>query len=233
MPNAYNIELFPKRNERNSNLITQRHAIYHFFNTNNATKPVLSLSPNFFIKNSVLKNGSLRTNEEKRRRLVHLLGGKPRRLYTILAGTLNSRLRNMNRPFRTEGSRQAHLGQLRFFQGLYTVAFPPTGPQHNIRLPRVPLPVNRIPNAQLHNILKKYYHEVTLNRPGVNRNTGRTYGRYVSLNRRFPVNARINAYYHRLSSPPKTNKGNKRSPPKNSGRYIPPHLRPKPNASKK
>jgi len=247
---AYSMELFPKRNKTNSNLITQRHAIYHFFNTKNATKPVLSMSPNFFYKNRVLKNGSHSTNEEKRKRLLYLVGGSPKRLYTILAGTLNSRLGNTTRKFRTEGSKQAHLGQLRFFQSLYTVAFPShfRGKQlplhHNIRLPRVPLPANKIPNAQLHKILKQYYNEVTLNRPGVNRNTGRQYGRYELLNARFPVNAHINAYYHRPSSPPKSNKGNhisppksnkgKRiSPPKNSGRYIPPHLRPKTNASKR
>ena len=188
MPNAYNLEYFPPRNRGNSNLIRQRHAIYHFFNTANAGKPVWSMSPDFFYKNNILKNGSHHTPEEKRRRLLNLVGGSPRRLYTILAGTLNSRHKNINRTFRNEGAKSAHLGQLAFYNRLFRIAFPvfPGVRHHDIRLPRVARPENRVPNEELYGILRRYYHEVTLPR-----GTERPENRYRNLRTRFPVNERL------------------------------------------
>lgn len=189
MPNAYTLEYFPPRNRGNTNLIRQRHAIYHFFNTNNPSVPVWSMSPDFFYKNETLKNGSRKTIEEKRRRLLNLVGGSPRRLHTILTGTINSRFPNLHRTFRTPGARAAHIGQLEFYRRLYSTAFPefPGLPHHNIRLSRVDrLPPNRIPNAQLHHILKTYYNQVTLENPNISRTN-----RYRNLKTRFPVNQRL------------------------------------------
>lgn len=201
MVNAYNIYLFPKRHRTNTNLTRQRHAIYHFFNTNNATKPVLSMSPNFFYKNSVLKNGSGRSNKEKRNRMLKLVGGKPRRLYTILAGTINSRNQNRTRNFNNPGVKMAHLGQLAFYHRLFSAAFPkfPSARPRNVRLTRVKLPANRVPNAELNLMLKKYYNQVTLGNPtsNINNSTGEPYRRYNGLKKRFNVNSRIANYYRR------------------------------------
>ena len=201
MPNAYNIELFPPRHRTNTNLTRKRHAIYHFFNTNNATKPVLSMSPNFFYKNSVLKNGSGSSNKNKRNRMLQLVGRKPQRLYTILTGTINSRNQNRTRNFNTPGAKMAHLGQLAFYHRLFRAAFPtfPSARPRNVRLTRVNLPANRVPNAELNLILKRYYHQVTLGHPTtvINNTTGKPYGRYNGLKNRFKVNNRIANYYRR------------------------------------
>jgi len=199
MPNAYNISLFPQRHRTNTNLTKKRHAIYHFFNTNNATKPVLSMSPNFFYKNRVLKNGSGRSNKNKRNRMLWLVGGKPRRLYTILTGTINSRNQNRTRNFNTPGAKMAHLGQLAFYQRLFSAAFPtfPSALPRNVRLTRVNLPANRVPNAELNLILRRYYNQVTLGHEAINNRTSRPYGRYEKLSNRFKVNNRIANYYRR------------------------------------
>jgi len=151
MVNAYFMTK-PRQNEPR-----KRHAIYHFFNPNRQNG-VISMSPNVFYKNYVLKNGSGYNNTQKRRRMLNLVGGKPSRAYIMLAHVLENR-QNENVSRRTPGYRTAHAGQLSFYRRLYRL------------LNKVPIgtivevvPGTRNPNAQLNQRLKNYYNQVTLAR---------------------------------------------------------------------
>jgi hypothetical protein len=165
MVNAYFITR-PKQNEPR-----KRHAIYHFFNPN-SRNGVISMSPNIFYKNSILKNGSGYNNAQKRRRMLNLVGGKPSRVYIMLAHVLENR-KNENVSRKPPGYVSAHKGQLDFYRRLYRL------------LNKVPIgttvevvPGTRNPNAQLTQRLKNYYNQVTLAR-----NYGSVRGRITNINR--------------------------------------------------
>jgi len=151
MVNAY-FTTKPRQNEKR-----KRHAIYHFFNMN-SPRGVVSMSPNIFYKNSVLKNGSGYTNAQKRRRMLNLVGGKPTRLYFMLSNVLENR-RSENLSGSSRGYISAHAGQLNFYRRLYRLLN--KAPIGNIVKVA---PGTRNPNAQLNQRLKNYYSRVTLAR---------------------------------------------------------------------
>jgi hypothetical protein len=67
-----------------------RHALYHFYNTNNRNIPVLTLSPNLFYGNSTLKKKFASPNE-KRTRLENLAGGNLKKAATMIRRSLMNR----------------------------------------------------------------------------------------------------------------------------------------------
>jgi hypothetical protein len=165
MVNAYFMTK-PRQNEQR-----KRHAIYHFFNPN-SPRGVVSMSPNVFYKNSILKNNSGYTNAQKRRRMLNLVGGKSSRVYIMLAHVIENR-KNENVSRKPPGYKSAHAGQLAFYRRLYRL------------LNKVPIgstvevvPGTRIPNAQLNQRLKNYYNKVTLAR-----NYGSVRNRITNINR--------------------------------------------------
>jgi hypothetical protein len=151
MVNAYFMTK-PRTNESRN-----RHAIYHFFNQS-SPRGVISMSPNVFYKNLILKNNSGYTNAQKRRRMLNLVGGKPTRLYFMLSHVLENR-KNENVSRKPAAYKSAHTGQLNFYRRLYRLLN--KAPIGNIV--KV-VPGTRIPNAQLNQRLKNYYSEVTLGR---------------------------------------------------------------------
>jgi hypothetical protein len=148
MVNAYFITK-PRQNESR-----KRHAIYHFFNQN-SPRGVVSMSPNVFYKNSILKNNSGYSNAQKRRRMLNLVGGKPSRVYIMLAHVLENR-KNENVSKRLPSYVSAHAGQLNFYRRLYRLLNKaPIGP-----IVEVPSGT-RVPNAQLVQRLQNYYNKIT------------------------------------------------------------------------
>jgi hypothetical protein len=153
MVNAYFLTK-PNQSEKRN-----RHAIYHFFNPN-SRNGVISMSPNIFYKNLVLKNGSGYSDAVKRRRMLNLVGGKPTRLYFMLSHVIENR-KNENLSRKSSNYKSAHAGQLNFYRRLYRLLNKaPIGNivkvDHGTR--------TRIPNANLVRKLQNYYREVTLGR---------------------------------------------------------------------
>ena len=154
MTNVYNSET-PRKNEnlhtkRGLKPVLPRHYIYHFANTRHPSI-VYSMSPNLFYKNRILKNG---TPNQKRRRLVNLVGGDPNRAFTILQRTVENR----NTLWRMD---PAHAGQLEFYKKLRNIMKNiPVKPKF---ISRKGLG-NSQPNANLVRHLKNYYSNVTENR---------------------------------------------------------------------
>jgi hypothetical protein len=148
MVNAYFMTK-PRQNEARN-----RHAIYHFFNKN-SPRGVISMSPNIFYKNLILKNGSGYTNAQKRRRMLNLVGGKPTRLYFMLSHVLENR-RNENLKGKSNSYKAAHAGQLNFYRRLYRLLN--KAPIGNIVKVE---PGTRIPNARLVLRLQNYYNKIT------------------------------------------------------------------------
>ena len=151
MVNAY-FMTSPRQNEPR-----KRHAIYHFFNKN-SRNGVISMSPNVFYKNSILKNGSGYSNEQKKRRMLNLVGGKPSRVYIMLAHVLENR-KNENVSRKPPGYVSAHAGQLNFYRRLYRLLN-----KVHIGTTVEVAPGTRIPNGQLNQRLKNYYNKVTRGR---------------------------------------------------------------------
>jgi hypothetical protein len=149
MVNAYFMTK-PRQNEPRN-----RHAIYHFFNKNSPRDAVISMSPNIFYKNLVLKNGSGYSDALKRRRMLNLVGGKPTRLYFMLSHVLENR-KNENVSRKPPSYISAHAGQLNFYRRLYRLLN--KAPIGNIVKVA---PGTRIPNAQLVLKLQNYYNKIT------------------------------------------------------------------------
>jgi hypothetical protein len=151
MVNAYFLTKPNQHEKRN------RHAIYHFFNPN-SRNGVISMSPNIFYKNLILKNGSGYSDAVKRRRMLNLVGGKPTRLYFMLSHVLENR-KNENLSTKSQSYISGHEGHLNFYRRLYRLLN--KAPIGNIVKVE---PGTRIPNALLVKRLQNYYKNVTQGR---------------------------------------------------------------------
>ena len=71
-----------------------RHALYHFYNTNNINGPVVSISPDIYYANSTLKS-KFAPNNVKLARITALSGGNIKKAATIIKRSVRDRYKNI------------------------------------------------------------------------------------------------------------------------------------------